>query len=127
MKDRIKAVRIAHKLSQEAFGEKLGITGAAVSRIESGERRITDQVILAIVSGFGIDAEWLKTGKGQMFPPRSRDEEVAAFIGDLFSGPPDFRQRLITVLTKLSTEEWKLLETVADRLLEQQNKEADQD
>lgn len=127
MNNRIKALRQFTRLSQDAFGSQLGITGAAVSRIESGDRGVTDQVILAAVRAFGVSETWLRTGEGPMIQPQSRDEEIADFMSSMLTSPPDFRHRLISVLSKLSIEEWKLLETVADKLVEEQKKEADRD
>ena len=48
MNERLKAIRKKLSLSQEAFGKKLGVTGTAISRIEIGNRAITEQMILAI-------------------------------------------------------------------------------
>ena len=54
-----------------------------------------------------------------MFQKRSRDEELAAFFGDVLSGEPDFRRRLISALSRLSTQQWEVLEQIANNLLEE--------
>lgn len=64
MNNRIKITRKALDLSQEAFGERLGITGSGLSNIESGKRNVTEQMILAICREFNVNEEWLRTGDG---------------------------------------------------------------
>lgn len=54
-------------LSQEAFGKRLGITGASISRVESGDRSPSEQLTLAICREFNVNEEWLRTGQGDMF------------------------------------------------------------
>ena len=58
-----------------------------------------------------------------MFVQRTRDEALSAFLGDLLSGQPDFKRRLIAVLSRLDETEWGLLEKMADKLLEEMQKE----
>lgn len=113
MKDRIKQVR-QHKdinLSQEAFGKKLGVTGTAISRIENGNRGASDQIVLAICREFNVNEDWLRTGKGAMFAPQSREDAIAAAVRKIASGrSEDFKRRFVTALAGLSEEHWELLE-----------------
>lgn len=71
MKERIKEIRKSTKLSQEAFGKRLGVSGAAISRLEQGERGVTEQMILSISREFNISEEWLRSGTGVMKAKRS--------------------------------------------------------
>lgn len=118
MKNRIKAIRKSDRihLSQEAFGAKLGVTGAAISRIESGERNLTDQLIISICQIFHVNEAWLRTGEGSMFTERSRDDEIATFVNSIIHDLADFRYRLIGVLSRLSPDEWALLEQKINEL-----------
>ena len=75
--ERIKELRKILGLSQDAFGKKLGVTGTAVSRIEKGERTLTEQMALSICREFRVNYFWLTEGKGDMFagtPQRVVDE-----------------------------------------------------
>lgn len=65
--ERIKELRKALSLSQDAFGKKLGVTGTAVSRIEKGERSLTEQMALSICREFRVNYYWLMNGDGEMF------------------------------------------------------------
>lgn len=66
IKERIKILRKNKNLSQDAFGEKLGMTGASISRYEAGTREVTDATIKHIAKTFGISESWLRTGEGEM-------------------------------------------------------------
>lgn len=71
MNERIKSIRSALGLSQEAFGSRLGIKKAAVSRIESGAVNLTETNIILICERFNVSREWLLNGTGEMFLPES--------------------------------------------------------
>lgn len=119
MNKRIKEIRLAQspKMSQDAFGARLGITGAAVSRIESGHRAVTDQVIISICREFGVDEKWLRTGKGKMYASLDRRKKIAAFLGDMMhEDDGSFKVRLIELLSDMTPEEWELMEKMARRL-----------
>ena len=87
MNERLKAIRKSLSLSQESFGKKLGVTGAGISKIESGDRGITEQMILSICREFNVREEWLRTGCGEMFLDFTEDEfsrAAAMLSGDAF-------------------------------------------
>ena len=44
MNSRLYKVRKALKMSQVEFGREIGVSGAAISRIEKGERGLTEQM-----------------------------------------------------------------------------------
>lgn len=54
-----------------------------------------------------------------MFIQKSRGDEIAAFVGDILRGEPDFRQSLISVLARMTPDEWGMLERKALELLEE--------
>lgn len=70
MKDRLSLLRKELKLSQSDFGERIGVTNTAISKLEKGERNFTDQMIKSICREFNISEDWLKTGDGDMFKKR---------------------------------------------------------
>lgn len=53
-------------MSQEVFGKRLGVTGAGISKIESGKRNLTEQMLLLICKEFNINENWLRYGEGEM-------------------------------------------------------------
>ncbi len=125
MNERIKKVRLDKdiNLSQEAFGKRLGVTGAAISRIESGDRSASDQIILAVCREFNVNETWLRTGVGEMFVPKTRSQEIADFVGGVLKGEDDnFKRRFISVLARLDESDWEIIEKMALKLVEKGQK-----
>ena len=108
--ERIKDLRKALGLTQERFGERVGLKKSAISQIESGVNGVTDQLRLAVFRESNVNEDWLSTGEGSMFVELDEDEEITKLLGDILSGQPDFRRRLISVLSRMTPDEWALLE-----------------
>lgn len=108
--DRIRKVRIEKGMTLEEFGHRVGVQKSAISKVERGENSISDQLRTSILREFDVNECWLRTGEGDMFIQRSRGDQITAFVGDILNGPPDFRQRFISVLSRMTPEEWDLLE-----------------
>lgn len=72
--ERIKAARKSLGLTLEEFGKKLGVGKTAISKLEKGERNLTDQMLLSIHREFNVREEWLRDGAGEMFEPAAADE-----------------------------------------------------
>lgn len=115
--DRIKLIRKDAGLTLEKFGERLGVGKTAISKLENNERSLTDQMAKSIYREYGVNEEWLKTGEGEMFKPRTRSEIIAQFGGELMKEEDSsFRKQLVEVLAELDLQEWKLLEGIAKKL-----------
>ena len=111
MNERIKELRKALGLTLEKFGEKIGVGKTAISKIENGDRSVTDQMFKSICREFNVREEWLRTGEEPMFIPISRDEEIAAFVNSIQQGCTDsFKKRFIKVLASLDESDWKFIE-----------------
>ena len=122
MNNRIKDIRKKHNLSQDAFGKRLGITGASVSRLESGDREPSDQTVLSICREFSVNELWLRCGEGDMDVKRNRYEELSSFFGDLMKSEPDVRHRLIGAIMNADLEELRMVERFAWRWVEEMKK-----
>lgn len=111
MNERIKAIRKSFSidLSQEAFGNRIGLTKAAISKIESGVSNPSEQTILSICREFNVNEEWLRTGNGEMFNQLSEDEELAFYIGKITNGSDKFKIDFIKKICLFSEAEWDLL------------------
>lgn len=117
MNERLKQLRTVLGLSQEAFGETVGVTKAAISRIESGINSLSDRMILSIVTQHNVNERWLRTGEGDMFIELSKDEQIEDFIGNLLSSEDDsFKRRLISGLAALDENGWNVLEKFLDSI-----------
>ena len=117
MKDRIKELRKALGLNQTQFGERIGVKQNTVAVYEMGRAVPSESVLALIRREFGVSEAWLRDGVGEMFEPRSREEEIAAFVHEV-CGPDgtSFQRRLIALLARLTPDEWAILERIADKL-----------
>lgn len=126
IKDRIKELRKARKLSQTAFGEILGVSRDVINNIENGRVEPSELIIKMIVNEFGINTHWLIDGEGDMITALKREDEIARFVGRTLADKEDtFQKRLIAALSKLSVEEWEVLEKLANDLASPKEKEQD--
>lgn len=115
--DRIKLIRKDAGLTLEKFGERLGVGKTAISKLENNERSLTDQMAKSIYREYGVNEEWLKTGEGEMFEPKTRSEVIAQFAGELMKEEDSsFRKQLVEILAELNLQEWELLEGIAKKL-----------
>lgn len=107
MKDRIKAVRKKKHLSQEAFGNELGITKSSVSLLESGKNSPSEQTIKLICSAFKVNEDWLRTGAGgdeNMFIPADMQQYVD--VGRLAADGNEFKKMYLNMMLNLPDEYW---------------------
>lgn len=125
MNERIKQIRKAKEMTQAAFGERLKVKANTVTNYETGLRTPSDAVINSICREFRVNEKWLRTGEGEMFVTQSRDEVIAEYLTKVaFGGETTaFQRSLISVMARMSVEEWELLEAKARELLEEVQKE----
>lgn len=83
MKDRIKEVRKHFGLNQEEFGSRIGIKQQTITAYECGNRVPSNAALTSIVREYGVNESWLRTGKGDPFPPLSVKEQIASFFGEI--------------------------------------------
>lgn len=67
MNERIKQLRKELGLTLDKFGEKIGVGKTAISKIENGDRSVTDQMFKSICREFNVREEWLRNGEEPMF------------------------------------------------------------
>lgn len=117
MKDRIKKIRKELDLTQQEFADRIGIARGNIAAYEVGKNAPSDSVISLICREFSVNENWLRTGEGDMFMELSRDEQIEEFIGNLLQGEEDsFKRRLISGLTALDENGWKVLEDFLDSI-----------
>ncbi|HJV67432.1 MAG TPA: XRE family transcriptional regulator [Geomonas sp.] len=68
---RIRKARQSLGLTQKQFAASLGIVQGFLSGIETGRKRPSDTLLIALSHTHGINADWLKDGSGEPFksPP----------------------------------------------------------
>lgn len=119
MDERIKELRKILGFTQQEFSERIGVKRNTVAQYEMGRNPPTDTVITLICREFNVSEVWLRTGEGEMFRQQSRDEEMAALMGQLLADRPEsFRRRLISVLLRFDPAgpEWQVLENIYEAI-----------
>ena len=70
---------------------------------------------------FGVNERWLRTGDGEMLMHLSREEEIMRFAATVVRDPSsEFQRRFVSVLARLTPEQWQLMEQMARKLLQEQ-------
>lgn len=127
MNDRIKRVRVAMGLTQQAFADRLQIDRSSVGHIERGSMTPSDRTISDICRVYGVNEIWLRTGEGEMLANRDRPvvEQISAFLADVIADKPgNVRQRLVYALAKLTDDQWDALDKMLDQMIEDMKKAA---
>ena len=113
MNTRIKELRTALHLTLEGFGDRIGVTRAAVSKWENGDRGIADSMVVSICREFGVSEQWLRTGEGEMFEQTretvldrlaaeySLDKEQVSVIENFLDLSPQERTLFLTQMRKV--------------------------
>lgn len=100
--ERVRLLRAELNLTMEEFGAELGVSRAAISNIENGNRNLTNQMAGAICNKFGVSEDWLKTGSGSMFV-RSIADTASRFAAE--NGLGTIEESLIREYLNLSEHE----------------------
>lgn len=126
--ERVKMIRKEKNLTMEAFGKQLGVTKVAISRIESGDRNVTDRMFLSICNTFNVSPEWLRDGIGEPFKEVTRNKRIEGFVEDILTNEPEGRKaRLVDALASLDEEGWDKLYEIALHFVEEQNEKNERD
>ena len=109
--DRIRAIRKDRGLNQEDFGAKIGITAAAVSKIENGRNNPDGATVTAISQVFCVSEPWIVTGKGNPGDFGNYDDMFTKWVSNHLNGETnDFKRRFMRVIMSFSDSDWKLIE-----------------
>ncbi len=115
--ERIKKLRKDLDLTQQKFGERLGIKGNTVAQYELGRNEPIDAVLSLICKEFNVNEDWLRTGVGNIFTEQSEDAQISSFIGNLLKDEEEsFKRRLISGLAALDQNGWDVLEKFLDSI-----------
>ena len=127
LSERISAVIESLGMKKTAFAERLNVSQAFISQLCSGIKQPSDRTISDICREFNVSEEWLRTGAGDMFQPKSRNEELFEFAAKMAEGnPKSIQAQLLTVMSRLTDEQWEVLAQVAHEFVEETKKSGPQ-
>lgn len=114
LNERIGVIRRHLKLTQKAFGEKIGVAGNTVTNYENGRREPMEATIKAICREFNVNYDWLKYGEGDMFEALGED-----VLSDIFSdyNLDDLDQQIIRSYIRMNKNEREVIKKYIRSLL----------
>ena len=117
MNERSRLLREEIGISRAVFGQRIGVSGDVINNLERGRVEIKEYILKLICSEFNVNEDWLRNGTGEMFVEQSPDEQIATFIGELLRDEEDsFKRRLISGLSGLDDDGWRILEQFIDSI-----------
>ncbi len=99
------------------FARRLKISQPFASELASGAKSPSGRTINDICAAFGVNEHWLRTGQGEMFVKKGREDEIVDFMASLSKEPNTFKARLVSSLSRLDSDQWEVLEKIVDQLL----------
>jgi len=118
LNERIKKLRKALNLTLEVFGNKIGISKSAASKIEKGKSGVTERTIKLICQEFGVDEDWLRTGKGgdsAMF--REENRHIVERLSEEYK-LTDLEKAIVTSFLELNQEARNAIIEYVEKLIE---------
>lgn len=103
MNERLKQIRRETGLTQQQFAESLKVSRNYVALWEIGQREPSDRTISDICRVYCVNEVWLRTGEGEMFIPKSREEELMEIFGSALNGVTD-KDRFIRAVAQIPDE-----------------------
>ncbi len=127
-KDRIHELRKALKMTQEDFGNKIGVARNTIANYECGRRIPTNAVINSICIIFNVNEEWLKNGFGEMFKEIPEEDETAALLSELLEDngkTPTYEliKGIIRTYQQLDPKSQNILNGIIEKSFENMKKE----
>ncbi|GHV89399.1 hypothetical protein AGMMS50267_17590 [Spirochaetia bacterium] len=67
---RLKTLRTTLKLSQRDFSKGIHLSQSSYAKLELEERTVNNRIIDLVATRYGVNRDWILTGKGDMFDVR---------------------------------------------------------
>ncbi|WP_458118178.1 XRE family transcriptional regulator [Klebsiella oxytoca] len=111
--ERLREARKAADMTQKALGEAVGVSQAAIQKIETGRAAQTTK-LLDIANALRVRPEWLSSGTGAMSADRESDKNPSRTNQDVFrvdildlavsAGPGIVNQEFVEILRSVEYE-----------------------
>ena len=107
------------KLSQEKFGEELGVSRDVINNIESNRLKMPEQkepLYRLISEKFGVSLAWIKCESEDMYPPKTRGQEIGEIVQSASKNDPEEAVKFFTnLLEDMSDAEIMLMYEIFKR------------
>ena len=109
MKERLKELRKFLGLTQQDFADRLNIKRTNIASYESGKSNLGDAVVALICKEFNVSEPWLRTGEGEPFIKKSRDQEIREYVDRIQNVNETFKAQFAAALSALEEDDWQIL------------------
>jgi len=117
MNERLKKIRKTLGLTQQEFADVLKISRGNIAAYEVNKNNPSDAVITLICREFDVNENWLRTGEGEMFIEKTKDEQIAEMLADIqLAGEESFQHRLAAAFSAFNADDWKEIERLYNKL-----------
>jgi len=99
--ERVKEVRLAIGLSQAKFAERMAISSSYFANLELNNQTVTERVIRLISAEYNVNANWLRTGEGNMFN-EGVDEQISKLVSVFNSLSQHFKECALEQIVTLA-------------------------
>lgn len=82
---RLKEIRNELRLSQEAFGDKLGVTRAAIAAVEADNNKFSQDTLCKLLLTFNVNINYLLAGIGQPFNAAEFEDVKSEILNEVNS------------------------------------------
>lgn len=110
-------------LSQEKFGEMLGVSRSVINNIERNVLARPEQkepIIKLICKEFGVNENWIKHGDGDIFNLVYEEDEFTTYAAEIGIGNNELFKRAIIKYGKLDPISKKVIDDFMNSLLEKE-------
>jgi transcriptional regulator with XRE-family HTH domain len=99
---RIKTLRKSLNLTQKEFAKKIYVSTSFQTLTELGQKKVLDRHIKLIISAFGVNEAWLRTGEGEMLEKDTTPDYKISETVEIFKQlNPFFQDFIMEQLHKL--------------------------
>jgi transcriptional regulator with XRE-family HTH domain len=102
IQDRIVKVRDSLGLTQKDFAKDIYVSQTYYSNVERGTRPINNRIIALICSQYGVNKEFLLTGKGKMFREDLADIQLKQLFDVFQELEPPFKEYIVSQIKQLT-------------------------
>lgn len=97
--ERLKLLRSTLGLSRRAFGEPLAYTDSMIKNLDTGNTTPKPEFIALVCKIYNVSPSWLATGEGEMFMPKSEEQEIESIFTNAQCEDPR-KYKLLKVLAR---------------------------
>lgn len=85
-------------MSRAKFGEPIGMTDSEIKNVETGATQLKENKIPLICNAYNVNEQWLRTGQGNMFLPKTRAQEIDEIVRNAATRDPEESVKFFTEL-----------------------------